>query len=188
MLLENARFQIKCRILEHFNQALYLTGRTIQALGTPRVLGPRRGVLDPPRVLSPHRILGPLRVLGLVFPVCCFRKRNQKRWWQVQQIISNSGFVSIKFNLSLPRFYFSVFFRRSRYQTKQNLAVTFLFQCNFPLVVGADNLIYQFYFYFYRILLKRCWINIKVFIGFSIFSACKQTFPVISRVNFIVEE
>ena len=28
-----------------------------------------------------------------------FRKRNQKRWWQVQQIINNSGFVSIKFNL-----------------------------------------------------------------------------------------
>ena len=29
----------------------------------------------------------------------------------------------------------------SRYQTKQTLAATLLFQCNFLLVVGADNLI-----------------------------------------------
>ena len=79
-------------------------------------------------------------------------------------------------------------FCRRRDQTKQTLAVTLLFQCNFLLVVGADNLIWQFYFYFYRILSKWCWINTKVFIGFSIPSACTQTFPGIRRVNFILEE
>ena len=88
----------------------------------------------------------------------------------------------------LSRFYFSVMFCRRRDQTKQTLAVTLLFQCNFLLVVGADNLIWQFYFYFYRILSKWCWINTKVFIGFSIPSACTQTFPGIRRVNFIADK
>ena len=83
---------------------------------------------------------------------------------------------------------FSVFSRRSRYQTKQNLDATLLFQCNFLLVVAADNLIRQFYFYFYRILSEWCWINTKVFIAFSIPSACKQTFPGIIRVNFRADE
>ena len=69
--------------------------------------------------------------------------------------------------------------------SKETLAVTLLFQCNFLLVVGADNLIWQFYFYFYRILSIWCWINTKVFIGFSIPSACTQTFPGIRWVNFI---
>ena len=41
----------------------------------------------------------------------------------------------------MSRFYFSVVFRRSTCQTKQTLAVTLLFQSNFLLVVGADNLI-----------------------------------------------
>ena len=86
--------------------------------------------------------------------------------------------------ISLSHFYFSVIFRRSWDQTKQALAVTLLFQCNFLLVVGADNLIWQFYFYFYRILSKWCWLNTKVFIGFSIRSACTQTFHGIRRVNF----
>ena len=36
--------------------------------------------------------------------------------------------------------------------SKETVAVTLLFQSNFLLVVGADNLIRQFYFYFYRIL------------------------------------
>ena len=89
--------------------------------------------------------------------------------------------------LQLSPFYFSVFFRRSRYQTKQTLVVTLLFQCNFLLLVGADNLIWQFS-YFYRILSKWCWINTKVFIVFSIPLACTQTFPGTSRVNLIAEE
>ena len=74
-------------------------------------------------------------------------------------------FLSKHFWLSflLSRFYFSVIFRRSRDQTKQTLAVTLLFQCNFLLLVGADNLIWRFYFYFYRISSKWCWINTKVF-------------------------
>ena len=57
-----------------------------------------------------------------------------------------------------------------------------LFQFNFPLVVGADNLIRQF---LYRILLTWCSINTKVFIGFSIPSACTQTFPGIRRATFV---
>ena len=69
--------------------------------------------------------------------------------------------------------------------SEETLAVTLLFQCDFLLVVGADNLIWQFYFYFYRILSKWCWVNTKVFIGFSIPSACTQTFRGTSRVNFI---
>ena len=31
--------------------------------------------------------------------------------------------------------------------SKETLAVTFLFQCNFVLVVGADNLVWQVYFF-----------------------------------------
>ena len=75
------RFQIKYRILEYFNQKLYLIGRIIQTLGPPRILGlpkalgPHRvlcslrfldlhRVLGLPRVLGPHRVLSPPRVLG----------------------------------------------------------------------------------------------------------------------------
>ena len=103
------------------------------------------------------------------------------RWFFFQSLFSfKACFFSEHFwlsflrRLSLSRFYFSLFFRRSRYQTKQVLAVTLLFQWNFLLVVGADNLIWQFHFYFYRILSTWCWINTKVFIGFSIPSACTQ--------------
>ena len=60
----------------------------------------------------------------------------------------------------LPRFYFSVALR-SRGQTKQTLAATLLLQCSFLLVLGADNLVLQFYF-FGRILSTWCWINAKV--------------------------
>ena len=67
------------------------------------------------------------------------------------------------------------------------LTVMLLFQCNFLLVVGADNLVWQVYF-FSRIISKWCWINTKVFIGFTIPSACTQTFPGIIRVNFIEDE
>ena len=141
----------------------------------------------------------------------------------VQQIINNSGFVSIKFKLiflsninsyyqaadltvlfqslssfktflsflrklQLSRFYFSVAFRRSRDQTKQTLAVTLLFQCSFLLLLGAGNLVLQFYF-FCRILSTWCWISTKVFIDFSIPSACTQIFSgIIRRVNFIADE
>ena len=38
--------------------------------------------------------------------------------------------------------------------------------------------------FFYRILSTWCWLNTKVFIGFSIRSACTQTFHGIRRVNF----
>ena len=56
LVLENARFipqrfQIKYRILDHFNQKLYLIGGVIW-------------VLYIPRVLSPHWVLGSRRVLG----------------------------------------------------------------------------------------------------------------------------
>ena len=56
---------LEYRILEYFNQTLYLIG------GIIRVLGPRR-VLGPHGVLVPHRVLGPLRVLGPDFQVCRF--------------------------------------------------------------------------------------------------------------------
>ena len=64
------RFQITYRILEHFQQILYLTGRIIRVWGPSRVLGPHKvlgphRVLGPPRVLGTHRVLGPPRVLGL---------------------------------------------------------------------------------------------------------------------------
>ena len=42
--------------------------------------------------------------------------------------------------------YFSVFFRRSRQQTKQTLTLTLLFQRNVLLVVGADNMTIFFIF------------------------------------------
>ena len=62
LVLDNARFTpqrfyIKYRILEYFNQTLYLIGGIIPVLGPPRVLGP-------PKVLGPHRVLGSHRVLG----------------------------------------------------------------------------------------------------------------------------
>ena len=100
--------------------------------------------------------------------------------------LSEHFWLSLLWKFYLSRFYFSVFFRRSRYQTKQTLAATLLFQCNFLLVVGADNLVWQFYFY--RILSKWCRINTKVSIGFSIPSVWTQTFPGTSQVNFIAEE
>ena len=79
-----------------------------------------------------------------------FRKRNQKRWWQVQQIINNSGFVSIKFNLFFSNInsYYQKFDLNVLFQSlfsfktfltkfsKQTLAVILLLQCNFFLVVG----------------------------------------------------
>ena len=133
----------------------------------------------------------------------------------MQQMINNSGFVSTKFNLiffsnissyyqmadlnvlfqsflrklQLSRFYFSVIFRRSRDQTKHTLAVTLLFQCNFLLVVGDDNLTGMTILFFYRIL--SAWyyiINTKVFIDFSIPSACTQTFPGIRQENIITDK
>ena len=64
----------KGRILEHFNQTLYLTGRIIQVLDPPRVLGPRR-VPGPPRILDPPKVLGSPRVLGhhrVLDPGSCF--------------------------------------------------------------------------------------------------------------------
>ena len=96
-------------------------------------------------------------------------------------------FLSKYFWRILLNFYLSVIFHRSRDQTKQTLAVTLLFQCNFLLVVGADKLVWQCYF-FYRILSTWCWINTKDFIRFSIPSACTQIFPGIRRVNFIADE
>ena len=57
------RFQTKYRILEHFDQTLYLTGRIIRVLGPPRVLGLRK-VLSPAKVLGPPRVLAPPRVVG----------------------------------------------------------------------------------------------------------------------------
>ena len=63
------RFYIKNRILEYFNQTLYLIERITRVLGPhktlglPRVLGPLK-VLSPPRVMSPPRVLGPPRALG----------------------------------------------------------------------------------------------------------------------------
>ena len=38
-------------------------------------------------------------------------------------------------------------FCRRKDQTKQTLAVMLLFQFNFLLVVGDDNLVWQFYFF-----------------------------------------
>ena len=66
------------------------------------------------------------------------------------------------------------------------LTVMLLFQCNFLLVVGADNLVWQVYFY--RILSTWCWINTKVYIGFTIPSPCTQTFLGIRRVNVKADE
>ena len=89
-----------------------------------------------------------------------FRKRNQKKWWQVQRKINNSGFVSIKFNLiifdinsyyqtaDLNVLFQSLFsFKTWTKFSKETLAATLLFRCNFLLVVEAGNLIWQFYFF-----------------------------------------
>ena len=73
----------------------------------------------------------------------------------------NSFYQTVDLNV-----FFQSLFSFRTFLTKfsmKTLALTLLFQCNFLLVVGVDNLIWQFYLYFYRILSKWCWINNKVF-------------------------
>ena len=78
----------------------------------------------------------------------------------------------------MSRFYFSVIFPRSRDQTKQTLALTLLLQCSNGWQFGVTILF--FYRILSRILSIGCWINTKVFIGFTIPSAFTQTFPRLS--------
>ena len=80
----------------------------------------------------------------------------------------------------MSRFYFSLSFRRNRDQTKQTLGVPLLFQSNFLLVVRADNLIWQIYFFigFFRHDAR----SVLKF-GFSLPSVCTQTFPRINQVS-----
>ena len=78
--------------------------------------------------------------------------------------LSKHFWLSFLRKLLLSRFYFSVIFCRSRDQTKQTSVATPLFQCNFLLVVRADNLIWQINF---LILSTWCCLNTKVFIGWS---------------------
>ena len=80
----------------------------------------------------------------------------------------------------MSRFYFSLIFRRNRDQTRQTLGVPFLFQCNFLLVVRVDNLIWQIFFFigFFRHDAR----SVLKF-GFSLPSACTQTFPRINQAS-----
>ena len=56
-------------------------------------------------------------------------------------VLFQSLFDEETFETLAVMLYFSVIFRRSRDQTKQTLATMFSFQCNFLLVVEADNLV-----------------------------------------------
>ena len=80
----------------------------------------------------------------------------------------------------MSRFYFSLSFRRNRDQTKQTLGVPLLFQCKILLVVRADNVIWQIYFFigFFRHDAR----SVLKF-GFSLPSVCTQTFPRINQVS-----
>ena len=80
----------------------------------------------------------------------------------------------------MSRFYFSLSFRRNRDQTKQTLGVPLLFQCKILLVVRADNLIWQIYFFigFFRHDAR----SVLKF-GFSLLSASIQTFPRINQAS-----
>ena len=66
-----------------------------------------------------------------------------------QSLFSFKTFLSFLRKLLLSRFNFKVIFCRSD-ETKQTLAVTLLFQCNFLLVLGADNLVTIFLIGFFR--------------------------------------
>ena len=56
-------------------------------------------------------------------------------------VLFQSLFDEETFETLAVMLYFIVIFRRSRDQTKQTLAAMFSFQCNFLLVVEADNLV-----------------------------------------------
>ena len=73
--------------------------------------------------------------------------------------------------------------------SKETLAVTLLFQCDSVLVVGADNLIWQFYFYFNRICLINCNQKVLKVVNLIVVSSRKYRwpehyFPVWSLRNF----
>ena len=80
----------------------------------------------------------------------------------------------------MSRFYFSLIFRRNKDQTKQTLGAPLLFQCKILLVVSADNLIWQIYFFigFFRHDAR----SVLKF-GFSLPSACTQTFHGINQAS-----
>ena len=62
-----------------------------------------------------------------------------------------------------------------------------LFQLNFLQVVGNDNLVWQFFFFieFFR---HGVGSVLKIFFGFTMPSACTQTFTGVRQVNFIANE
>ena len=118
-----------------------------------------------------------------------FQTTKSEEMWQVLQIINNSfSDINSCYQTADLIFLSKLVFSQniSDYVSCGNFSChAFISVYFFP---SSRDRQYDIFYYFYRILSKWCWIHTKVFIGFSIPSACTQKFPGISRINFGADE